>query len=185
MRKVLAILSLMAIVSTLCWMAEAQTLSCGKVFESRLAELETKLQVKLQVVLSSETRYDGNTKHKLRIRDKAAGYVVGWIEFNYDPQARRVNVISMAVLTEMKKTGIGTVLYEQMLRHFATEEIVVESLASDNDEVMQEALKNGASVIEAIHQTPAYKIRQKLGFTEIIPNSINHNHGFSIRRPSN
>lgn len=161
---------------------------CNQIFQirltpqERLSNLEKKFGTEIQVVLDEKGHSDESVKYKIRLKH-ANGYTMGYVLFHYHPKQHLLDIESMDVLTDFKKSGVGEVLMDQALVRFETEQIAVESLASDNAAVLQQKLAEGLSAVEAIKQTPAYKIRQKLGFSQIIPESINSNFGFIVRRP--
>lgn len=150
--------------------------------EERLSSLEKKFGTEIKVVLDEKGRNEGGADYKIRLKH-ADGYTMGYVRFHYNPKKHLLDIENMDVLSDFKKSGVGEVLMDQALLRFETEQIAVESLASDNAAVLQQGLAKGLSPVEAIQQTPAYKIRQKLGYTEILPESINANFGFIVRRP--
>ncbi|MBS1970637.1 MAG: hypothetical protein JSU04_10035 [Bdellovibrionales bacterium] len=160
---------------------------CSQVFKinltpaERLSNLEKKFSTEIKVVLDEKGHKEDAKEYKIRLKH-ADGYTMGYVLFLYNPKKHLLDIESMDVLTDFKKSGVGEVLMDQALLRFETEQIAVESLASDNDAILQHGLMHGLSPMEAIQQTPAYKIRQKLGFTEIIPESINAHFGFIVRR---
>jgi hypothetical protein len=172
----------------LSYQAIAAESLCSQAFKSstpseeRLTNLEKKFSTEIKVVLDEKGRNEEGTQYKIRLKH-ADGYTVGSVLFSYNPKKRLLEIENMDVLSDFKKSGVGEVLMDQALLRFETTQIAVESLASDNAAVLQQGLAKGLSTIEAIKQTPAYKIRQKMGFTEIIPASINANFGFIVRRP--
>lgn len=161
----------------------AQALLAKSASEVRFENLENKFDSKFVVALDLKKQEGPVSEYKLRLKHETENYTIGHVQFTYDSQKRELGIESMNVMTEFKKSGVGEVLLDQALQKFETDVIAVESLASDNHQVMLEALSSGKKVSEAIQQTPAFKIRQKLGYTKIIPGSINKDYGFKVRKP--
>jgi hypothetical protein len=94
--------------------------------------------------------------------------------------------IGFMKVDQYKKSGLGEALFKLVLRKYPdTQVIQVRVLVEDNKAALEQALKEGATLEEAIKRTPSYKIRAKFGFTEIIPESIlseKDGYGYAVRR---
>jgi hypothetical protein len=84
-----------------------------------------------------------------------------------------------------REVGIATLLFERIISTHPEIKIIKSGrLVQTNIYEIEDAINDGASIIEALRETPAYKLRARLGFSEIIPDSIDPNtFSFSVRKP--
>jgi hypothetical protein len=100
---------------------------------------------------------------------------------NFNGQVLQVLIIH----AHFQRFGIGEALIEQALLKFPQTNVMATwALVGVNKQELTKALAGGATPIMALQQTPAYKIGAALGFTEIIPESINAEFDFAARRPT-
>lgn len=90
------------------------------------------------------------------------------------------------VFDQYQNAGIARYMYEQLLRDLPEAvEISTGTLSSTNEKIFRQGIQAGLSVEEAIMKTPAYKIRARLGYSEIVPDKIDLQTGrFVARRPT-
>jgi hypothetical protein len=80
--------------------------------------------------------------------------------------------------------GLATALLAAaLIRYPETKAIKTLSMIADNESSVQHSIQKGSSVQDAIKASAAYKMRSKFGFTEILPESINADFGFTVVRP--
>jgi hypothetical protein len=160
--------------------------SCRALFENTRTskeKLELKLNTQLHVFLRLNDEDGGVRDYSIRITDDHKVYATGL--FSYYEEIANIEIIQMKVYYAYKKLGLGSLMMEEILKALPeTEVIIVNRLKDDNLKVVENFLIKGYSQIEALKKTPAYKIRAKFGFSEIITDSLNAKDGFAVRKPS-
>lgn len=158
--------------------------SCHTLFENNQTSkenVESKLNTKLNVFVRLDDEAAGVRDYSIRIRDNREVYAIALFSFYED--IANTEIIQMRVYSPYKKLGLGSLMMEEILKTLPkTEAIIVRGLKDDNLEVLEKYLKEGYSQIDAIKKTPAYKIRAKFGFSEIIRGTITIKDGFSVRK---
>lgn len=160
--------------------------SCHALFENTQTskeKIESKLNTKLNVFLRLDDDAAGVRDYSVRIRDDREVYAIAL--FSYYAEVASTEVIQMKVYSDYKRLGLGNLMMEEILKALPeTRVIIVGGLKDDNLEILEKHLLKGYSHIDAIKKTPAYKIRAKLGFSEIIEDSVTARDGFAVRKPS-
>jgi len=112
---------------------------------------------------------------------------VAFITADYTEKLRILTVSNMFVREDARNKGISAALLAaELAKHPSTEVIFTTALLYDNEDKLRQYLDAGYSVIDAVKETWAYKIRAQFGFTEIMPESIHMTdgkYGFGVRRP--
>lgn len=118
------------------------------------------------------------------LKDEHRGYMsVGVLFYSAESSGKIIHISSIGA--DFKKIGVATALFAILLRRFPkTEEIYTDFLGETNREEVEKGIASGLSIEESIKQTPTYKIRALMGFSEIIPQSINKFYGYAVRRES-
>jgi hypothetical protein len=103
----------------------------------------------------------------------------------YQPRANG-QIIQISIIdTRFQRFGIGQTLVEQALMKFPNTKIIgTWVLKNVNKRELKKALKRGATPVEALQQTPSYKIGAALGFTKIIPETITEDFDFAVQKPT-
>jgi hypothetical protein len=149
--------------------------------EKGIERLEKALGRKVDVVIE----YKGSRLRPLyKIKDPESGKIMGTLSVNYDSSGKTIHIGTMETMKEFRQMGVGETLFESALQQFPdTEYVSVESLEDTNLDVVRDHIAKGMSLEDAIKETPAYKIRSKMGFGEILPQSINrHSFGFKVKK---
>lgn len=95
-----------------------------------------------------------------------------------------LEVREVFVNSDLRRHGAARLLLEQALAdHPSVTGIRTFALVQTNLDVVNQARAAKLTQEQAIRSTPAYKIRARLGFTEIVPESITPDNGFTVRRP--
>ena len=104
--------------------------------------------------------------HRIHVEVKASNYTkkVGYIE--YTPKGKVLDIDY--VQSYVEKEGVSTAAFGEMLRRQPQAQIIVTRLSMDNKSIAQGFLDQGMSCIDALKETPAYKVRAKFGFTKIL-----------------
>jgi hypothetical protein len=91
------------------------------------------------------------------------------------------------VTPSYRDAGVSTLMLERIVTAYPEiTAIRADALTRTNIYEIEDAVRDGAKLPEAIRKTPAYKIRAQLGFTEIVPGSIDpDNFAFTVRKPQN
>lgn len=159
----------------------AQAPSCSLYFETDQAILAP-LQARLGKALSIG-ELNNPAKTWIHIFDSRTLERLAFIDFQYHDHTLEIGLIKV---DQYKKSGLGEALLKLALRKYPeTQVIQVKVLIEDNKAVLEEGLKQGLRMDEAIKRTPSYKIHAKFGFTDIIPESIlpeKDGYGFAVRR---
>ena len=113
------------------------------------------------------------------------GRKIAYLQIKYEQGVLEIEYI--AVHEDFRRMHLGFELMRLVLQQYPEVEVItVSNLIETNFKVKQAYLAQGYSIEDAIRETPAYKIRARLGFSEIVPGSIAppHNDGFQVRKPS-
>lgn len=157
---------------------------CHVLFERQKTskeKIEDKLNTRLEVFLRLDHQDSEIRDYSIRIRDGHEVYSIAL--FSYYEDISGVEVIQMKVYSGYNRLGLGSLMMEEIIKALPEARvIIVRGLKGHNLEVVEKHLALGLTQIEAIKKTPAYKIRAKLGFTEIIPGSVNDHDGFTVRK---
>lgn len=95
-----------------------------------------------------------------------------------------MSILSLEVDEKFQKLGLARSMFEQALSDSPSiNHIEVSVLSETNLEVLKKWMARGLTAQEALRKTPAYRIRSRIGFSEIVPGSLNPNYGFTVRRP--
>jgi GNAT superfamily N-acetyltransferase len=86
---------------------------------------------------------------------------------------------------EYREMGVGSALMENVLEDFPDVKVITsDSLVDMNRDIANKFINQGLSLKDSIKQTPAYKIREKFGYSEILPESIDpFMFSFSVKKP--
>ncbi|MFL5812712.1 MAG: GNAT family N-acetyltransferase [Bdellovibrionia bacterium] len=99
-----------------------------------------------------------------------SGTKLGSLDYYIDRDVLIIN--RMTVDSNHRRIGLGSTLFEEVIRLNPQIKQIRTVLAEDNDSVLYAAINRGKNVEAAILETPAYKIRARLGFTRIVPGSV-------------
>jgi GNAT superfamily N-acetyltransferase len=77
---------------------------------------------------------------------------------------KKLSIMSVKVEEGFRGQGISTRLYREILRSHPDILEIEGNLAEDNEAIYRKAIAEGKSHLEALKETPAYKVRAKLGF---------------------
>lgn len=92
-------------------------------------------------------------------------------------------IMALEVSPPYRRIGVSEALLEVALKSAPEVEVISTTyLSQDNARILNENLSKGMPLEEAIRQTPAYAIRAKFGFTQIVEGSVSE-HSFQVRRP--
>lgn len=120
------------------------------------------------------------------LRDYDTNAFMGTLDVHYISANKSLEMGNLFTYENYRNMGVSEALVESMLKEFPKVEVIsTDSLTQTNLKVVEDHIKKGKSVTDSIKESPAYKVRAKFGFTEIIPESINNNtYGFKVRRPT-
>lgn len=119
---------------------------------------------------------------KLALKPAAEGSSsLGVMIFRYDTNAEILHVDNITVYSEYKRKGVSLALLAEAIRLNPKTQIITSSLATENQEIAIAGLERGLTPLAAIQETPAFKIRKALGFSEVV--TIEDSDSFSVRRP--
>jgi hypothetical protein len=110
---------------------------------------------------------------------------LGFISFTVSKDGQTLHIFKAATRINYQRLGVNEVLFETTLNRFRNiREICTKSLIGVNEFEIRKAMRRGASLEEAIRSSPAYRTRARLGFTEIVTDSISpKNFRFCVRKP--
>lgn len=153
--------------------------------EEAIANLEKKIGKKLEVHINQNMAMT-----QFGLVDPVESDNIGYLNAIYREPSRTLKVGYMETMEAYRGSrqgqslGIGELMMSLALKKFPdTEVISTHSMVQTNREIFMQAVQKGMSREEALKQTPAYKIRAKFGFTEIVPGSIDGELGFAVRKP--
>ena len=96
------------------------------------------------------------------------GRQIGDVSFAYRPDDKTIFIDTVSIDRHHQSMGASRVLLGSLLdRYPETKVIYLESLSMDNMDVYRKAIAEGYSQLAAVKKTPAYKIREYFGFTEL------------------
>lgn len=113
---------------------------------------------------------------------------LGFVEGEVTQSGRVLEVHNIEVLNvNNHRKGLSEYMMAEILKRHPRLRELRTTLAMDNKSIAQKALSSGLNCTEAIKSTPAYKMRAKLGFTQIA-NAIcggatGHDWSFSALKP--
>lgn len=147
-----------------------------------LAKLQAKYGKEVEVVMVSNR---GNQYPTFAVKDKASGVLMGTLDIKYDEKTNTVKMGTMFTIAKFREMGVGETLFESVLKEFPdTKFIDTASLEDENRAVISTFMSKGYSYQKALKETPAYKIRSKFGFTEIVSSSTKMStYTFKVKRP--
>jgi hypothetical protein len=122
----------------------------------------------------------------VEIRYGIGGDLVADLDLSYRPVEQKLLVGKIEVYqASARGLGLGEALVVEALRTFPeTQQVQTVMLTRTNRDAVEAALARGLSLEQAIKESPAFKIPRKLGFTELIGNSINPlSYDFTVRKP--
>ena len=109
---------------------------------------------------------------------------MGTMDFTYSQDTGVIHKGYMSTSPEYRNLGVGEALMEQAIKASSgVRKIETCCLIETNRQAVTAAINRGMTKVDAIKQTPAFKIRARFGFTEIDPDSIDSYYGFTARRP--
>jgi hypothetical protein len=91
--------------------------------------------------------------------------ILGTILFKFYPKDKLLFISELKV--KLKQKRIGSMLISKILTEYPKTKTLKSVLGLDNFTVFLKNKKLGLSDIKALKQTPAYKIRKRLGFEKI------------------
>jgi GNAT superfamily N-acetyltransferase len=107
-------------------------------------------------------------RNRVEMRDPD-GHQVGYVTYYLHKKDEVLEIDFVSVREDYRKNGVGEALFAQVLRqHPEIKEIETEVLVDTNEKVLKKALDAGLSCKDAIRATPAYRIRARFGFTELV-----------------
>lgn len=129
---------------------------------------ETKRAIKeVKKTLGFKPRYK-LAKYGVTMLEAESSRTVGSLEF-YFPKPGVLAIDDLAVKEEYRRKGVSEALFAKVLReHPEIEEIRSDALVQTNEKAIQKELKRGGSCRDAIKATPAYRMRARFGFTELV-----------------
>lgn len=153
----------------------------AEIHETFLREMDSAVEkARKKVGLDTEIKHVGNTRAEWRNSD---GDEIGYLTYVIDKN-KWMQVDYMSVRKDERDKGVGSALMASVLKkHPEIKAIEVEVLDADNEKALQKAIKEGLPCVEALMETPAYKIRARFGFTEIFYHDKCRDGAFSVRRP--
>lgn len=91
--------------------------------------------------------------------------MMGFIDYHIDESLLTSSTI--VVTNDFKKQGVSKALLAYfILRHPEVTEMDLE-LTGTNEEILEQEISKGKSLLAAFQETPAYRIRKAFGFSEI------------------
>ena len=107
------------------------------------------------------------------------------VELSVSYSARKKTLAIEYIVTDpFKKRGLAQKLIQAAFVLFGPIDIIaVPSLVRDNETALLDFLNQGYTQENATKETPLYKALVRLGYSEIIPGSLNTEGGFAVRRP--
>jgi ribosomal protein S18 acetylase RimI-like enzyme len=117
-----------------------------------------------------------------------SGNRLGSLEFHTEGDVLQIGVLS--VIPDYQRLGIASTLFESVVHLNPQIKRIRAVMADDNRDVLLEAIERLKSPEAAILETPAYKIREKLGFSRVVPGSVKDissrgsgRYEFTVERP--
>lgn len=131
---------------------------------------------------SSSYRAEVRTNYGLlykSINVLADGMLAGYLDVRITNILGRkvMKVINMEVELRYARQYIGTYMMAKILYDHPDVEVIKSTLFDSNFNQYNNQIQHGASHIDALKTTPAYKIRARFGYTEIVRA---HNKGFYL-----
>lgn len=159
---------------------------CRSIFTENktLRDIEIRLgrQLKISISEPSPDSKSPVKRFKLALKPAAGGTSLGIMIFRYDSNEGSLQVDNITVYTEYKRNGVSLALLEEAIRINPDTKVITSGLSTENEEIFLNALRHGLSPLAAVQETPAYKIRKTLGFSEIF--SFDNSDVFSVRKPT-
>lgn len=101
--------------------------------------------------------------------------IVGGLEFDLDEETLVVQLVRIEKAGD-RRQGLGTLLLAKVLAERPDVRRIQAALSQDNLKAYRDALARGLSPMDAIRETPAYKIQKALGFGKIDPERTHFAH---------
>ncbi len=94
---------------------------------------------------------------------------LGFVNAEISPGGTRLDLQNVGVVNANNyRKGLSEFMMAEVVKRHPRVREIESTLAMDNLAAAKSALGTGVSCVEAIKQTPAYKMRAKLGFTQIL-----------------
>jgi len=139
----------------------------GKTKASWIEQLE-KTRDDLEARVPGATLIDLETGEFQRVVD---GKLIGSIYFfraGFDKVGGNLFRLHGDVDKNYQGQGVFKLLVLEAYLQNPSMKAILTTLRGTNAEVVEEGVRNGLSFLDAVKQTPAYKVRKSLGFTEIV-----------------
>lgn len=136
---------------------------CGNFFlsiEQRVMELDLTHEVfGYKAKVARVDKHNNRSYNQITLFDQNE-QLIG--EISYIIRDKRLDVEGLFI-GDYRSQGLGTAFYQHLLENNPQLETISGFLAATNKKIFNEAFKT-MQFIDAVKQTPAYKIRNKLGF---------------------
>ena len=149
-----------------------------------LRDVENRLGRQLKISLNDPSPDSKSPvkRFKLALKPATEGGSLGVMIFRYDSNENTLHVDNITVYSEYKRNGVSLALLEEAVKINPDTKVITSSLSTENEEIFLNALSQGLSPLDSVQETPAYKIRKALGFSEII--NFDGSDVFSVRKPT-
>ena len=150
--------------------------------DTKVAKLEEKIGSKIEVV--RDYSFDKNFP-VYNIKESSKDQLIGTLDVVYNPSKDEIKMGHMYTHHDYREMGVGSALMENVLEDFPDVKVITsDSLVDMNRDIANKFINQGLSLKDSIKQTPAYKIREKFGYSEILPESIDpFMFSFSVKKP--
>lgn len=150
----------------------AETRACFDLFagqssytQREIIQKDVESKIKKLVVIKSNEENDPSA---IIIEDTRGRRLAYADYYFYDREDRTtLKVMNIQVERTVRKKGLSKLILAKILELNPQITEIVSSLIQDNEKIFYAYLNQGNSVVEAIKQTPAYKVRANLGFSKI------------------
>ena len=179
---------------------QAKPGNCEHKFASRLG-YEEQLQILLkdfpefkvsEAYEYKDPNFEAWVYQRIDVVEPKNGEVVGNVQYRENKDSNNLHIYDMRVERSYRNQGVSKLLFIAILSQAGTIDTIRTRLGLQNFDAYTTALGNGASAVDAIKLTPAYKIRALAGFPHIIEDEdsslgIDHDDydssvGFSVSR---
>ncbi len=134
----------------------------GKIGEATLV-FTKKIDDKVKVINGRLTfSYDGKNSFSIQIVDSETGVIVA--NHHYSIRGNDISIGFTNVNLDYQGLGMNQRMFQQMSDLHPEASTMDTLISGTNEELYREALEAGFSPSEAIKKTPAYKIRDKMGW---------------------
>ncbi len=161
--------------------ASAAQASC-----SYLLQAQKTVEIKLDEPVTLEVSELHKGKTKLVTVHNKNEQQIAYAEFSF-PEKDVIKIGQIDVLPAYWKNGISKLIIARIIEDNPQVKEIKTQLADRNEKVFNDFRDMGYSVLDAIKETPAYKVRAALGFSKIKEYEHRENHlspytGFTVVR---